>query len=99
MIAAPTHDTPHARRARHDSPDFSWCARCGMPWVYVPEHVVRYTDGSGLFALCETCWEISTIDERHHYYETLFHSWSRGHGADIDLALIHAAIDSESRTP
>jgi hypothetical protein len=45
--------------------------------VGVRYHVTRYSDGSGCFPLCVTCWERLTPTERLPYYLRLMRVWEQ----------------------
>lgn len=50
-------------------PGVSCCHRCLHPWINIDHrHTVEYDHGSGHFALCETCWKETTIEEKIKYY-------------------------------
>jgi hypothetical protein len=62
-------------------PDFTYCGRCKRPWkegtIGVPEHVTWYSESSGVFALCESCWEqLGSPEARMPFYEENRHQWS-----------------------
>lgn len=44
-----------------------YCRRCKLYWRYCKEHTT-YSDGRGLFALCEDCWSDLTPEKRLPYY-------------------------------
>jgi hypothetical protein len=78
MCATPTHDSERAATERAASPGFSWCFRCGRPWNHVVGHSTRYTEHSGCFPLCESCWtRLGHPEARIPYYRTLIEEWDR----------------------
>lgn len=51
------------------NPDFSFCHRCYHPWNHCNgNHSIKFSLYKGYFALCETCWNLSTTEERLMYY-------------------------------
>lgn len=61
--------------ARLVSPMCSWCGRCDMPWNLTKNHVTGVTEVSGIFPLCENCWNDLTPQDRLPYYRKLYESW------------------------
>lgn len=61
--------------ARLIFPMWSACIRCGMPWRVTKHHSTDVTDGRGMFALCEICWNDLIPQERLPYYRKLYESW------------------------
>lgn len=54
------------------TPGFSWCRKCKTSWDKVSGHAVDVTPTRGHFALCELCWQESSIEERVEYYRDSF---------------------------
>lgn len=59
-------------------PGFGWCERCLTNWHFVEHHTTWYSSGTGMFALCEDCWQECNSAERVPYYRVLFERWSSG---------------------
>lgn len=64
---------------RLTAPQYSNCARCGLPWKYVDGHTVWYDfrerdRQTGIFAICEDCWN-ETVPSEHLMYShnSVFH--------------------------
>jgi len=53
------------------SPSYGACKACGVPWKFAKPHDTDYQDGSGVFALCEDCWQERTPEQRLPYYGRL----------------------------
>lgn len=49
-------------------PGYSTCGRCYRPWAIVETYSVEYEEYSGHFAICENCWNKTTIEEKIYYY-------------------------------
>ncbi len=74
------------------APGYSWCVRCKTSWRFIEPHVTPYTGnvyegGRGAFALCEKCWQESSLPERIAYYIDRF-------GGQEEWPLIKAAVRS-----
>ena len=58
---------------------FSGCNRCGDKWNWKEPHYVTYHEtergSSGMFPLCEECYQQLTPEERYPYYRRLYFSW------------------------
>ena len=46
-----------------------------MPWAIVEDHTTFYSERSGCFPLCETCWEFLNVEQRLPYYKLLWLRW------------------------
>ena len=77
------------------SPGFGRCGACGLPWVVVSSHSTDYSDGRGMFPLCERCWRESEPEERLHHYRTLWEEWEDDHPGYADWEQIENAVLSE----
>lgn len=69
-------------------PGYSQCQRCKTTWAFVEPHAVDYAlcsdnddsfvepdgkmGGSGIFFLCEQCWNECSVNERVHYARVIF---------------------------
>jgi len=49
-------------------PGYSYCSRCHYPWKYAKDHSCYYDNGRSHFALCEKCWNKTTLSEKIDYY-------------------------------
>jgi hypothetical protein len=59
-----------AQAVREQSPGFSHCLRCQMPWNVVDGHTLMVTESTGMFPLCEQCWdELGTSEARLPFLE------------------------------
>lgn len=61
------------------------CRHCRRPWACVHPRVVHFTRSQGAFALCATCWDNATVDER-------LRAMYLAHGGSSDWPEIRAAI-------
>lgn len=59
------------------SPGWGSCYKCQTTWKFVEGHETYVLNGSGMFPLCEKCWEELTPETRLPYYEKLYASWCR----------------------
>ncbi len=59
---------------RKDNPCLSYCRKCGTPWNYCENKTVMITEKHGKFAVCQECWEDSTIEELQAYYRTVYYN-------------------------
>lgn len=50
------------------SPNFSSCLKCKTTWIFVKSKSLMYDTFSGHFAMCEKCYNESSLDERIYYY-------------------------------
>lgn len=51
----------------------STCGKCNLPWsVCRPDHAITLGNGFGVFAMCQHCWEDSTLEEIKVYYSLVF---------------------------
>jgi hypothetical protein len=64
-------------------------------------HYTQYSEGSGMFPLCEDCWSDLSIKERLPYYTQLVQQWIKqesdmGHKRKIQeiLPLIIRAVEA-----
>lgn len=56
------------------NPNYSWCHRCYHPWNHCNgSHSVKFSHNQGHFALCETCWGMTTTEEKIMYYTECYH--------------------------
>lgn len=57
-------------------PGWGRCKRCNLNWHDAPGHTTTYlrdeTGGSGIFAICQQCWQECSIEERIPYYRLLW---------------------------
>lgn len=60
---------------RAQSPGYGFCYRCGTPWNHCESHTTFYSENSGCFPLCETCWSELTSTERVPFYRQMWDSW------------------------
>lgn len=66
------------RFLRQFNPWLGGCNRCGVKWDTRNKnyHITEYGNGaSGLFPLCEDCWQQLSASERWPYYKRLLASW------------------------
>lgn len=54
---------------------YSGCYHCGMTWNYVEGKTIYYSEGSGMFPLCEECFDRLSPEEIDPYIEKLAMSW------------------------
>ena len=66
---------PLAAALRFIAPGYSTCKRCKMPWAFTQGHCTKWNDRSGMFPLCEHCWERLSPSERLPYYKMLWQEW------------------------
>jgi len=57
------------------APGWGTCLRCRWPWRFVEGHSTYIGNGSGMFPLCEQCWEQLSCADRLPYYRQLFYAW------------------------
>jgi len=48
------------------------CEKCGRGWNICKGYGVAHTSSTGSFALCEDCWNNSTVDERVMYWKIAY---------------------------
>jgi len=55
------------------NPGFSSCSRCRITWNWNKAcgHSVHYSPSSAVFAICETCWNETTMEEKFYYYNKI----------------------------
>jgi len=51
---------------------FGRCGRCNRSWKWVKGHATNYTESSGCFPLCDSCWKALTPEQRLPFYRKLF---------------------------
>lgn len=76
----------------------STCRRCEIPWAFLTSHTTYYTQGQGIFPLCEDCWgQLSTPAERLPYYKELLEKWKQDGLKDDDTydAVIAAVMEGK----
>ena len=69
----PIRVEPKATASRLINPHISYCAKCGVSWMYVKPHTIWLlnndidkesgTISTGVFYMCEECWTESTIED------------------------------------
>lgn len=55
-------------KMQKEYPDYSTCAKCGLPWAECTPHSVTVIKLASVFAVCSHCWEhsdLQTIKECH----------------------------------
>ncbi len=65
------------------------CECCGMQWYVTKMHDVDYGNGSGSFAICESCWDKLTVMERLGFYRQV---WEKYWSEDRNWETIENAI-------
>jgi len=50
---------------------FGTCTKCKKSWQFNQYHAVYYDVSTGCFALCESCWQTSPVDEVISHYIAL----------------------------
>jgi hypothetical protein len=74
------------------------CYKCGEPWTDSQQRTcIYYTATSGMYPLCNTCWDSSDVHERVAYAAMLYGSWCgqshySGHIPEEPFELIEAAV-------
>ena len=63
---------------------YSGCSRCGDRWNWKEKHVVPCGGASGMFPLCEECYQECSPEERYHYCRELGKEWQQKWGRSID---------------
>lgn len=58
---------------------FSCCAHCGMPWKYVEGKPIPFSDSSGMFPLCEQCFDELSPQRIDMYIDQLINTWLDDH--------------------
>ena len=51
------------------------CSCCGMPWRYVRGATINYSETSGMFPICVSCFRLLTPDQIDFHIEKLVSSW------------------------
>ncbi len=64
------------------APGYSWCSRCGTPWLFIHHHNTDYRLDRGIFVFCVKCWEELAPAERLPYYRKLWEHWQQSGVAD-----------------
>ena len=59
------------------SPAYSYCKRCGISWKFVDGHTTIVNGTMGCFALCISCFDELTPQERLPFYREVFDNWIR----------------------
>ena len=74
---------------QEQSPNISICGRCWLPWSHCTWHSVTHSaDGIGSSAMCEWCWNHSSVDERLTIYKALwYHHRSRYSNSEPQYSL------------
>lgn len=75
--------------------NYGCCGRCRRPWAIAKYHITDYSDGTGCFPLCESCWRELVPEQRLRYYRELVDQWSNYPGAKdygITWELIRRAV-------
>lgn len=54
---------------------FGSCSSCGMPWRYVRWATINYSEKSGMFPICVTCFRLLTPAQIDFHIEELVNSW------------------------
>lgn len=57
---------------RYFNPHYSYCRKCGLPWNWCSEKVVKISESSGIFATCDVCWDNCTLEELKEYYSSIY---------------------------
>lgn len=94
-----------ARELRRKAPGYGTCYRCDTPWCFTESHSTTYdrkfpprqgrepmrsTSSSGMFPLCEDCWqELDSAQARLPYYEALAQTWANAGYPDRLLTREH----------
>lgn len=80
------------------APGYSTCKKCHRPWKFVEGHDVYYAFGRGMFAVCEECWQHSTLPELKKYYGDVQKRWvTEGSNCDYN-ALMDSVETNFKRT-
>lgn len=53
------------------------CNRCDEPWCVVEWHTTEYSEVSGCFPLCDSCWTVLTPETRLPFYKEMMSDWHR----------------------
>lgn len=76
-------------------PDSICCGRCAFPYPVALFHSTSYEQGSGMFPLCQQCWEeLQVTENRLPYYLQLASRWK--HGDKVSEETLRRALDRES---
>lgn len=78
-------------------PSNSHCNKCGLPWAECKSKSINYSPSSGVFAMCEYCWEHSDVEERVHHFKTLWYEHRNRHNHTYDFTVIEAEIRKQSQ--
>lgn len=54
---------------------FGGCYHCGMTWNHVEGKTIYYSEGGGMFPLCEECFDKLSPEEIDPYIEQVVMSW------------------------
>ena len=67
------------------SKGYSGCNRCGDRWNWKEKHIVPYGNASGMFPLCEECYQQISPKERYHYCRELAREWEKWGSSEDDI--------------
>jgi hypothetical protein len=77
------------------APSYSTCEKCGRPWKFVKEYTIWYNDRFGTFAVCEECWNNSTLAELKEYYTDVYKDQLRQDMPDDHYVELMDSVESE----
>lgn len=81
---------------RFSNPGYGTCGKCGLPWNHCEAKIIDWSESMGTFALCDHCWNDSSLAERKRYYwDCYFNQVALGMEDDHLCELMHA-IEKES---
>ena len=67
-----------------NSTGYSGCSHCGDTWNWKKEHTIMYSEGSGMFPLCQDCFDTLSIEKVIDYCLDLNSKWIKG-GSGLNL--------------
>lgn len=68
--------------SRFMNPNVGSCSQCGISWAATHGHNTEYQIGSGIFVLCEECWQTMTVEERLPHYQRRYAGWQADSACD-----------------
>jgi len=77
-------------------PSYGCCGRCGRTWNICRSHITQIDKTTGIFPLCQSCWETLTPKQRAPYYFEVFFRWQAEryeHGSALLGDDVFKAID------
>ncbi len=64
---------------------YSGCDNCGDTWNWKKYHIIDYSETSGMFPLCEECYQKLDIEKVKHYVRKLAEKGNKSDRDDYNL--------------